>query len=135
MATPKFVTDASTAYTEANMNRGLMSDGTKIQVKVYHAHILYNGASWEVVAADDSSGIVTGDLAWSTDHLVITVSGFTNPPIPVVSGVSTTTTPAEMPQADIASNTAIHVFFFDDAHANVSTEGTTMDFTIILIGF
>jgi hypothetical protein len=129
------MTDGTTSLNEANMNKALMSDGTKIQVKVYHAHIRYNGASWEVVAADDSAGIVTGDLAWSTNHLNITLSGFTNPPIAVVSPNSTGTTAALIPAVDVTSNVQMQVYFFDYAGTVDTTQATDMDFTIILMGF
>jgi hypothetical protein len=140
MATPKFVTAGTTPFKEADMNKALQVDGTKIQVKTYYGRIRYNGATWEVVAAAtaDNAGIVTGDLAWSTDHLNITVSGFTNPPRAILTPVSTGTTPARAPMQSAAStNVQVQVYFFDGANppAADTTEATDMDFNIFLIGF
>jgi hypothetical protein len=130
----KISTDSSTDLDEAILNKYVSLDGTKTQGEMNYAEITYNGASWEVVAASDSCDIETGDLAWSTDHLVITLAGYTNIPCAVMSPVSTTTTTALLPEVDPQSNTALHIYFFDDAHANVATEATTMHFTIIIIG-
>lgn len=137
MATPKTITDGTTPFDEANLNKFLSSDGSKVQVKVYHAHIRYNGASWIVDSAEDAAGLVSGDLAWSTDHLVITLSGFTNVPIAMVCAVSTATTPPNTPMVDAISNTQINVYFFDGQNPPVAdtTQGTDMDFNIIIIGF
>ncbi len=139
MSTPKFVTAGTTAYTEANMNKAIQSDGSKIQVKAYHAHIRYNGASWEVVTAttDDNAGVVTGDLAFddASDTLRITLAGFTNPPIGLPSAHNIDT--AYNPRAGANSNVRLDVKFYAiSGGALITTNSdTNMDFNIIIIGF
>jgi hypothetical protein len=139
MATPKFVVAGTTAFKEVNMNRALISDGTKVQVKVYHAHIRYNGASWEVVAAttDDNAGIVTGDLAFddASDTLRITLSGFVNPPIGV--GTPHNVDAAYNIKMGANSNVRMDVKFYAiSGGALITTNSdTNMDFNIIIIGY
>ena len=139
MATPKFVEAGTTAYKEANMNRALMSDGSKIQVKVYHAHIRYTGAVWEVVTAttDDNAGIVSGDLVFddASDTLRITLAGFTNPPICIPSAHNIDT--AYNPKAGANSNVRMDVKFYAiSGGALITTNSdTNMDFNLIIIGF
>jgi len=137
MATPKYVTAGVSGWAEAIANRAIMSDGTKIQVKAYHAHIRFDGADFIVDSVDDSAGIVTGDLTFddATDTLRITLAGFTNLPIGMVSAHNVDV--AYSPKAGANSATRMDVKFYDiDTGALILTNSdTSMDFNIIIIGF
>lgn len=137
MATPKFVIAGTTGYSEANMNKALMSDGTKIQVKAYHAHIRFDGANFIVDSADDSAGIVSGDLTFdiTADELRITLAGFTNLPIAMVSPHNGNAFYNVKAGANSATRMDVRFYAIADGAHILSNEDTNMDFNIIIIGF
>lgn len=140
MATPKGVTDgsAASAYEESVINRFLLSDGAAIQVKVWHARIRYNGSAQVVEPAYDSAGFTTGALAFDAGNTEfdITLSGFTNPPIAILTPVGGAT--VYYPKVIATTNVLLSVAFFDvDTGAKIGTGSldSDMDFNCILIGF
>lgn len=137
MATPKYVTAGVSAWSEAVANRALMSDGAKVQVKVYHAHIRYNGADFIVDSTDDSAGIVTGDLTFdiTADELRITLAGFTNLPIAMVSPHNVNTAYEVKAGANSATRMDVRFYNIDTGAHILTNEDTNMDFNIIIIGF
>lgn len=106
--------------------------GNKSTSKIIWARCRYNGAAWEVHSSTDSNEIISGNLAWSTNLVNVTLSGFTAAPCPVVCGVGTT---GYGVTAEATSATNIAVRFFNRATgAQVTTEDTSMDFMIHIVG-
>ena len=138
MATPATMVDGTTPLNAANLNKYLASDGTKIQVKVYHARIRYNGSSFVVESANDSAGIVTANLTFvgGSTTLEIAISGFTNPPsVQVTPNLINT---AYNVKAKGTSNVKVEVGFYaiaNGARITTGTGDTNMDFHILIIGF
>ena len=136
MATPVTTVDGTTVYNAANMNKYLTSDGTKTTVKVWHARVRYNGVSLVVESTVDSAGITSGALAFNagTTAIEITLSGFTNPPVAVLTP---TTATAYTVKPTGMSNVLATIQFFDiDTGAQIVTGAldTDMDFQIMIIG-
>lgn len=137
MATPKIVTSGVTEFSEAQMNKFIGGDGTKIQVKMWYASIIYSAGSPVVDSAQDSCGLVTGSLSYVNPTLRITLSGFTNAPHVQLTRHALTTNynVAKL----LVSNTRVDVGFY--AAANPSTQisagayDTNMRFDILIIGF
>lgn len=137
MATPKLVTDGSTEFEEAEMNRALMSDGTKIQVKTWHGRLHYDGADVVVDSGVDSAGVTSGAVVFNGANTAfdITLSGFTNPPVCVFGKGSAS---AYEPFIISRTNVLLRIGFANiDTGAQIvtGTEDTDMDFDIIIIGF
>lgn len=136
MATPKVVTDGTTVWEEAELNKFLSSDGTKIQVKTYHGRIRYNGASLEISGSIDSAGMVSANLAFNAGATAIelTIAGFTNAPA-IQTTKSLLTSYETVPST--VTNTLITFQFLDNAGAQIVTgaEDTNMDFHVFIIGF
>ena len=137
MATPAVFVDGTTDLEAANLNKFVSAGGTKIQVKMYYARITYNGSNFVVSSDADSAGIVTGDLTYdgTSDNLRITIAGFTNRPVVMVSPVLGATN-LEV-KAYAQSTTRVDVEFYAVSDGTKVTGGavTTMDFHIIIIGF
>lgn len=131
MATP-IVATAGNAITAVTVNKYLAAGGGKASAKVLWARIRYTGTAWEVHASTDSAEILSGHLAWSTDKLVVTVSGFTVIAAPVVS--PTLGNAIYWPKALGASSTAVHVAFYNDAGARQTVQSSNMDCTLLVIG-
>ncbi len=133
MATPKIITDGTTELKEAELNKFVAADDAKVQCKMNWAHVRYNGTAWEVVSGEDKAGIASLDLSWDGvgTALDITLSGFSNPPIAVVCPASAS---AVIPKVKAVLANKLTVEFYDFTGAEVTTEGTTMDFNVILIG-
>jgi hypothetical protein len=86
MATPKVVTDATSAFEEAVLNKFIAAgEANKVQVKIWYARVRYTGSAWEVVSTTDSAGLTTGALAWSTNQLQLTLANWSNPPVILVT--------------------------------------------------
>ncbi len=131
MATPIIGTDFTDRVNAALINKAISSNG-KLNIKLIYAKIRYFSGAWEVQASIDSSQILTGNLAWSTNKLIITISGYTLSPLPIVSQ-AIAATPYHL-QASSTSLTTIDVQFFDLASTPITTEDTNMQFHIIIIG-
>ena len=131
MATP-IVAVAGNPITAATMNKYIASGGGKSSVKMLWARIRYTGTAWEVHGSTDSAEIVSGNLSYSTDKLVISISGYTVIPVPLVS--PTFTDAMFWPKAIAASLTTIEVAFYNDAGARQATQSSNMDFSLVVIG-
>lgn len=134
MATPQVIQDGVTPLDHSNLGKFINAEG-KLDLKMWYARIRFNGASWEVVAAQDSAGITTLGLNWDTDHVEITLTGYTTLPLPVPapafeSGVAT----HPIIKASPESAALISVYFYDEANVLQTTETTLMDCNIWIIG-
>lgn len=132
MATDVGYADGNAA-SAAILNKALFSGASKLQCKVLWARIRYNGSSWEVSSSADSAQLVTGNLAWSTDHVNITISGFTATPIVLVSPTYTSGV-SRIPHGIGTSSTQAQLWFYDYAGTLDNTQGTDMDAEILIIG-
>jgi hypothetical protein len=135
VATPKVVTDGTTEFEEAAINKFIAAgEANKVQVKVWYGRVRYTGSAWEVSSSFDSAGLTTGALAWSTNQLQMTLSGFSNVPI-ILATPEAVDTNLNV-KAHCSSSTLAVVRFYAVADgALVSTQATTMEFNVLLIGF
>ena len=131
MATP-IVAVYAAAVNAATVNKYVSAGGDKINAKLNYARIRYNGASWEVHATTDSSEIVSGDVAWSTNLINITLTGYTVIPVAVVAPMLADAT--ILPKVLGNTITQIQVAFYDFAGVRVTVQATSMDFYIIVLG-
>lgn len=130
----QIVTDGTQDVDAAVVNLFTNAGGTKTNVSILFAHIRYTGAAWEVVSTTDSAILESGDLAWDTDHLEITLDTYTNTPAAMPGSVAAGGTISNRAQVDPISNTQIDVYFFTSDGTPDTTEGVDMDFMLILIG-
>ena len=131
MSTPIVATDGN-AIDAATCNKYIAAGGDKVQVKTNYARIRYNGTAWEVHGTTDSSEIVSGDLAWSTDHVNVTLTGYTVIPC-ALPGARLADTNL-WPKAEATSTTQVQVAFYNDAGTRVTVQATTMDTYLFIIG-
>lgn len=110
-----------------------IAGANKNNVKICYARIRYTGSAWEVSSSADSAGIVSGNVAWSTDHINITLSGYTAAPV-VVVGTTYVSGVARIPHGIGASASQAQVYWYDYAGSLDSTQGTDMDIQVIIIG-
>jgi len=139
MATPKGIVAGSSAFSEAVMNRFILGDGTKIQIKIWYATVVYSGGTLILQAGADVCGFVAGDFSYNagTDILEVTLSGFTNIPFVGVERLSAGTN--YIPQYKVFTNTQAQIEFYDPADLTTKvTPGApdaNMNFTIFVIGY
>lgn len=114
-------------------NRLIFPGVAKSKPKVLWARIRYNGSAWEVVSTADSAQLVSANLAWSTDHVNIALSGFTAIPIVLISPTYVAAV-ARLPHGIGISTAQAQVWFYDYAGALVTTQATTMDCAILILG-
>lgn len=131
MATPEVIVDATTPLDAANLNKFVSAEG-KLSVKVWYAHVRYTGTIWEVDASVDSAGLVSGSLAWDTDHVELTLTGFTTGPLPQVTPGAVGAYPDH--KAVVESNTIVSIYFYDASDTPITTEAAAMDAHVLLIG-
>ena len=110
-----------------------IAGANKSKVKIIYARIRYTGSAWEVVSTVDSAGLVSGNLAWSTDHVNITLSGYTAIPV-VLASVTYTSGVSRIVHGIGISTTQAQVWFYDYAGALDSTQATDMDVNLMILG-
>ncbi len=110
----------------------MISSNAKLDIKLLYARCRYTGTVWEVSTSNDSSQIVSGNLVWSTNKLTIALTGYTAAPI-VQATQCLVATPYHI-QAIATSSTNIDVQFYDLAATLITTQGTSMDFNLLLLG-
>lgn len=137
MASPKLVTDGVSEWEEAVANRALMSDGTKIEVKVWHGRLYYSGADTIVHASVDFAGVTSAAVVFNAGDTTfdITLSGFTNPPAIILT--KSTPSAYEPHLFTTPTNVLARVGFSNiDTGAAIATgtEDADMDFNILIIG-
>lgn len=135
MATPVIVTDGDTVFNAANMNKFLSSDGTATSVKLWHARARYNGSSTVIESSVDSAGF--SGIAFNSGDTTfdLTLSGFTNPPVAVMTAQGST---SYYPKVESVTNTLLKVSFHNistGAKIVTGVADTDMDFHIMAVGF
>src|SRR5262245_27731222 len=87
MATPKpALTGTTDGLAESTWDQYPATPG-KHATKLVYARIRYTGSAWQVEPSTDSQEITSNHLTWDTDHLEVSVSGFTRAPHVQVSPV------------------------------------------------
>lgn len=109
----------------------LLHGFTKTNAGLQWARVQYTGSAWAVVAGTDSNKLVSGNFVWSTNKLTVAISGHDNVPCVFVSRAING---AHLVAATATSTSNIDVFFEDFAGADVTTEDTSMDFYIAVLG-
>jgi len=130
------VTDGSTEFKAAELNKFVAGNGSKLGIMLQYARIAYTGAAWEVVAGTDSCDIASGDLTWNAtpDELEITLAGYSNVPVVIATPVATGNTIHPILKAHAASKTQAVVRFYDEANTQITVEDTDMAFNLMVIG-
>jgi hypothetical protein len=133
----KILTDGSSALSEDILNKFIgvdQSDAAKRGVIMKYARINYTGSAWQVVSTYDSAGIVSGNLSWSTDHLIIDVTSgaFTKYPVVIATTTSDTTTAFYQVHAVCTSATSVSIYFTNYSSSVITTQATSMDFQIMI---
>ena len=137
MATPATIVDGTTVFNAANANKFISSDGTAIQVKMWHARIRFDGVNTVVEPTFDSAGFTTAGLTFQSGPTEVdaTLSGFTNPPIITVTPQGSTAYTVKL----IAVTNVLATFGFFDINTGAKiatgTEDSNMDFHVQAIGF
>jgi hypothetical protein len=132
MATPEPVTTGVTDITAVSTWDQYLAIPNKHKIKAVYARVRYTGSVWQVEASTDSAEIQDSHLAWDTNHLNIAVTGFTRSPI--VQATAVFGTSVLMPVANAASAVQVRIYWYDAAFANVTTQATTMDAYVLILG-
>ena len=136
MATPLLVVDGVDEFEAVVSNKALSSDGVKLGVKTWHARIRFDGVSFVVEGTTDSAGITGGGISFNggTTQLEITLSGFTNAPVVMLTSVGT---PAYNVKVVTTTNVLTAIRFYDIASGAEIVTGVgdiNMDFNVYIIG-
>lgn len=103
-----------------------------VQVK-YASWIRYNGASWEVVAGTAASGIVTGNLTWGSPQanaINVAIGSWTIIPAFFISPVGG----GYIVTLENLTTTTVAIGFRDYAGSLTTTQNTSMNFSLLIIG-
>lgn len=92
----------------------------------------YNGTAWEVHSTTFSAGVTSGAIAWSIDHINITLTGFTTAPVVVVSPTLGAT--RYRPEAVSTSSSQVQVQFKNASDTVQTSQGTDMDCYLTIWG-
>jgi len=120
------------ALDAAHLTKAVQAGDGTLNTKMWAGRVRYTGSAWEVHATTFSAGVTTGAIAWSTDHINITLSGFTQMPLALVSPSLGAT--RYRPEAIATSSSQVQVQFKNAADAVQSTQGTDMDCQLIIWG-
>lgn len=119
----------------AKFNQTLAVGAGVTAMFVWCARVKYNGSSWEVDSSHSSAGITTGALAWdgTDDELEITLTNFASYPVVVATPVAADTNYEVKAHATSATQAVVR-FYDIDTGAKITTEATTMDVNVVIIG-
>ncbi len=119
----------------ARFNRTLAIGASVTGIFMWFARVKYNGSSWEVDSNHSSAGITTGALAWdgAADELEITLTDFSTRPVVVVTPVAANTNLNVKGYAESTTKAIIRFYAVADG-SHVTTEATTMDVNVVIIG-
>lgn len=119
----------------AKFNRTLAVAASVTGIFVWFARIKYNGSSWEVDSNHSSAGITTGALAWdgTDDELEITLTDFSSRPVVIATPVTANTNLNVKAYAESTTKATIRFYAVADG-SHVTTEATTMDVNVMIIG-
>lgn len=116
----------------AALIRKALTSNALLDVKVLFARIRYTGSALEIVSTVSSSQLVSGNLAFSTNKITVALTGYTAAPVVLVSQ-SNVTIPYHV-QAFSVSSGSVEIRFYDMAGVLITTQDTSMDCHVIIIG-
>ena len=131
MATPVIGADGN-ALNAAMITKAIQAGDGTLNTKMWGGRIRYTGTVWEVHATTFSAGITSGGGAFSVDHINVTVSGFTQMPVIVVSPSLGAT--RFRPEGIAASSTQVQIQFKNAADTVQTTQTTDMDCQVLIWG-
>ena len=133
MATPKPVTTGNTDITaEATWDQYVATPGAHA-LKFVSGRVRYTGTVWLVDASTQSLELVSDNVAFSTDHINITLSGFTRAPEVQVTPVKTASG-VLIPAALATSADQVQIFWYDFAGVLQTSQGIMMDAYLRILG-
>lgn len=131
MATPVIAANGD-AWNEGRAQKAIQAGDGTLNTKMWGGRVRYTGSAWEVHATTFSAGITSGGIAWSTDHINITISGMTQASLVIASPVLADGN--YWVKAYAASASQVQVAFYNDAGARQTTQGTAMDCELVVWG-
>jgi hypothetical protein len=133
LGSPLFADGA--AANAALFNQTLAVGAGAVGVFMWFGRVKYNGSTWEVDAAHSSAGLTTGALAWdgTDDELEITLTDFVSYPVVTATPVGANTNLNVKAHAESATKAVLRFYAVADG-AHVTTEATTMDVNVIIMG-
>jgi hypothetical protein len=117
---------------DESLNQFIAADSSLRQVKKVWGRVRYTGSVWEVVSTTSNAGSMT--LAFASNKLGITVSGFSKAPQVQVTPVGTAA--AYWVKGYATSSTNVDVLFFNASSpgTQITTPDSSMDFNIEIMG-
>ena len=131
MATPVMLTTGD-ALDAAHLQKSIQAGDGTVNTKMWGGRVRYTGSAWEVHATTLALGITSGGVAWDTDHINITISGFTQAPFVVVSPTLGAT--RYRPEGIGQSSSQVRVQFKNASDVVQLVQGTDMDVQIFILG-
>lgn len=119
----------------ARFNRTVAVGASVSGIFIWFARVKYNGSSWVVDSNHSSAGITTGALAWDggSDELEITLTDFSSRPVVTATPVAANTNLNVKAYAESTTKAIIRFYAIADG-SHVTSEATTMDVNIMIIG-
>lgn len=133
MGSPLF-TDGDEANA-ARFNRTVAVAASVTGIFVWFARVKWNGSAFVVDSNHSSAGITTGSLAWdgAADELEITLTDFSSRPVVVATPVAANTNLNVKAYAESTTKAIVRFYAVADG-SHVTTEATTMDVNIMIMG-
>ena len=131
MATPKIAADGD-AVDEAHITKAIQAGDGTLNTKIWGGRIRYTGTAWEVFPTSFSTGVTSGAIAFSVDHINITLTGFTQ--APVVIATPTLGATRFRPEGIGSSNVQAQIQFKNAADTVQTTQTTDMDCQVMIWG-
>ena len=133
MGSPLF-TDGDEANA-ARFNRTVAVAASVTGIFVWFARVKWNGSAFVVDSNHSSAGITTGSLAWdgAADELEITLTDFSSRPVVTATPVAANTNLNVKAYAESTTKAIVRFYAVADG-SHVTTEATTMDVNIMIMG-
>lgn len=131
MATPVMMATGD-ALDTAHLQKPVQAGDGTLNTKMWGGRVRYTGSAWEVHATTFSAGITSGGIAFATDHINITISGFTQ--APTVQVTPTLGATRYRPEAIGASSSQVQVQFKNASDTVQTVQSTDMDCQVWIWG-
>lgn len=117
---------------DESLNQFIAADSNLRQVKKVWARVRYTGSAWEVVSTTANAGSMS--LAFASNKLAVTVSGFSK--APQVQATPVGTAAAYWVKASATSATNVDVLFFNASSpgTQITTPDSNMDVNLEVTG-
>ena len=119
----------------AKFNQVLAVGAAVTGMYIWCGRVKYNGSSWEVDSNHSSAGLTTGALAWDggDTELEITLTNFASRPVVVATPVTADANYNVKAYAESTTKATLRFYAVADG-ALITTEATTMDVNVVIIG-